>query len=616
MIEKIRSSLLSNDKPQDKNVMWIDTSNPESFTLKLFRNGDWKPLHVVGTTRDMIERELTGYVTSHYHSYDKIINKPTTLTGYGITDCFNKTEIESLLNKKVTKVSGKSLSTNDFTNEDKSKLTNLENYDDTQIRELIAGKANLQHQHTVSDITDFPELYYDATTFFTSKIYPSDKYEELLEAVKAKKTVYAIIDEEGYISYVFFMSSTNSDGLSSRVLLTTMFADGGYLYMNTFVLQQSGMTTLRENITGKANKAATLAGYGITDAYTKKEVDAEVKELINTKANDADLAKVAKTGKYSDLIDEPIAQSSQIPTGNEPLWINPDEDVEEVEVYNRSQVDALLNTKQNKLTLTVKDNGNIVIGNLQGQTKEFMPATPSGDPMHYAYEAAGAVYNNTGADIVKSTPWANIVDDDADKTVVHKAGYWYLNGLGNITNEQMRRIFVGTNNLLDSASNYISLLAGLNIRTNIYNRNPSVHYTRNITNWSLFANQKQLEVIYLGLNDTYLPKPTNMGAIVRGCKNVFIIFCVFDCVNTTNFGAIADSAISLKYMWLKNIKQSINLQYCSQFANCCILYMIQNEAATSAITITLHADAYARAMANADILVALETHPNVSLASA
>lgn len=274
MIKKIWCSLLSNDKPQDKNVIWIDTSNSESFTLKLFRNGDWKPLHVVGTTRDMIERELTGYVTSHYHSYDRIINKPTTLTGYGITDCFNKTEIESLLNNKVTKVSGKSLSTNDFTNEDKSKLTNLKNYDDTQVRKLIAGKANLQHQHTVADITDFPKLYYDATAFFTSKIYPSDKYKELLEAVKAKKTIYAIIDEEGYISYVFFMSSTNSDGLSSRVLLTTMFADSGYLYMNTFVLQQSGMTTLRENITGKANKATTLAGYGIEDAYTKSEVDA------------------------------------------------------------------------------------------------------------------------------------------------------------------------------------------------------------------------------------------------------------------------------------------------------------------------------------------------------
>lgn len=186
---------------------------------------------------------------------------------------------------KVDKVTGKGLSSNDYTDADKLKLTGLENYDDTQIRELIAGKANLQHQHTVADITDFPELYYDATAFFTSGAYPSDKYEELLEAVKAKKTVYATIDEEGYVSYVFFMSSANSDGSSSRVLLTTIFADGSNLYINTFVLQQSGMTPLQESITGKADKATTLAGYGIGDAYTKSEVDAAISSAITTTLN-------------------------------------------------------------------------------------------------------------------------------------------------------------------------------------------------------------------------------------------------------------------------------------------------------------------------------------------
>ena len=154
-----------------------------------------------------------------------------------------------------------------------------------RVAELEEGKANIQHQHTVADITDFPELYYDATAFFTSGAYPSDKYEELLEAVKAKRTVYATVDEAGHISYVFFMSSANSDGSSSRVLLTTIFADGSYLYLNTFVLQQSGMTPLQESITGKADKATTLAGYGIGDAYTKSEVDAAISSAITTTLN-------------------------------------------------------------------------------------------------------------------------------------------------------------------------------------------------------------------------------------------------------------------------------------------------------------------------------------------
>ena len=166
-----------------------------------------------------------------------------------------------------------------------SALTDTDGGYGQRVVELEKGKANIQHQHTVADITNFPELYYDATAFFTSGAYPSDKYEELLEAVKAKRTVYATINEAGYTSYVFFVSSANSDGSSSRVLLTTIFADGSYLYLNTFVLSPSGMTRMQENITGKANKATTLAGYGIGDAYTKSEVDAAISSAITTTLN-------------------------------------------------------------------------------------------------------------------------------------------------------------------------------------------------------------------------------------------------------------------------------------------------------------------------------------------
>ena len=149
------------------------------------------------------------------------------------------------------------------------------------------------------------------------------------------------------------------------------------------------------------------------------------------------------------------------------LWLNPSEDEETDVTYNRSQIDTMVGAKQDALTLTVKDNGNIVLSNIQGQSKEFMPATPSGDPMHYAYEAAGAEYNDTGADIIKTTPWADLADDDADKTVVHKAGYWYLNGLGDITTEQIRNIYNTTINFGISPS-MGEALKGASARTNFF----------------------------------------------------------------------------------------------------------------------------------------------------
>ena len=52
-------------------------------------------------------------------------------------DYATNTELNSGLANKVDKVTGKGLSTNDYTNEEKQKLSTLENYDDTEVRELI-----------------------------------------------------------------------------------------------------------------------------------------------------------------------------------------------------------------------------------------------------------------------------------------------------------------------------------------------------------------------------------------------------------------------------------------------------------------------------------------------
>ena len=43
-------------------------------------------------------------------------------------------------------------------------------------------------------------------------------------------------------------------------------------------------------------------------------------------------------------------ESPNQPTGGESVWVNPDEDPEEVEVYNRSQVDALHQSIVNSIT--------------------------------------------------------------------------------------------------------------------------------------------------------------------------------------------------------------------------------------------------------------------------
>ena len=267
-----------------------------------------------------------------------------------------------------------------------------------------------------------------------------------------------------------------------------------------------------------------------------------------------------------------------------------------------------IDNKQEALTLTVKDNGNIVLANIQGQSKEFMPATPSGDPMHYAYVAAGAEYNDTGADIVKTAPWADLADDDADKTVVHKAGYWYLNGLGDITNQQMRDIYSYINCF---ASSYDMSEAFYNtkIRTNINLYQMKGAYGRinlvssflgssiEVANFNSYINVKDIRYAFMESKIKYI-----IGCLLIGK----------DLQSTSAF----TKSNQLKILQIKGLASSLSFINSLLLSVKSVLYMINNEKATSPITITLHANVYNKCMANADILAALQAHTNVSLASA
>ena len=272
-----------------------------------------------------------------------------------------------------------------------------------------------------------------------------------------------------------------------------------------------------------------------------------------------------------------------------------------------AELQTQINSKQEALTLTVKDNGNIVLANIQGQSKEFMPATPSGDPMHYAYVAAGAIYNDTGADIVKTAPWADLADDDADKTVVHKAGYWYLNGLGDITNTQMRNIYLYVNSFVSYS--ILEAFYASKIRTNFNLSNTRGDF--GIVSCTAAFTRSMIEVLYCGF---YI----NIGHTQFFLANTPIKYVIG--MIRFNKGFDNNNAFknckNLCCISLARLSKSISLSDSPLLSTKSVLYAVNNEEATSPITITLHADVYNRCMANADILAALEQHTNVSLASA
>ena len=108
---------------------------------------------------------------------------------------------------------------------------------------------------------------------------------------------------------------------------------------------------------------------------------------------------------------------------------------------------------------------------------------------------------------------------------------------------------------------------------------------------------------------------TYASYLFRGC-NALISTPIINFKSISIASSMFHLCYSLRETKCKNL--SINLGFNSSplLSKESLLYLINNEAATEAITITLHAIAYQRLAEDADVVAALANHPLISLASA
>ena len=84
--------------------------------------------------------EIYGEALSYYEVLSKLLDKTNEL----------RDDITNLKNNKVNKVDGKGLSTNDFTNEEKEKLSGLSNYDDSQLKSDLVNKVDFSKSQNLT----------------------------------------------------------------------------------------------------------------------------------------------------------------------------------------------------------------------------------------------------------------------------------------------------------------------------------------------------------------------------------------------------------------------------------------------------------------------------------
>lgn len=211
-----------------------------------------------------------------------------------------------------------------------------------------------------------------------------------------------------------------------------------------------------------------------------------------------------------------------------------------------------------------------------------MANTPSGDPMHYMYEQAGAVWNA-------------------------ETGYWELNTLTDLTTAEMRQIYAeahlskGYEGIQGFWNNIVS-------RTNISNTITVAGASYRFA----FTNAKALQVARLSLTNSTI---IDLYECFNNCTSLKQVFGKISLLATSVSNAFR-GCISLETVLIENLKVNISFADSPNFSVESGAYIINHNIATNTITITVHHDAYVRFMADPTIQEALEAHPNVTLADA
>jgi surface protein len=103
-----------------------------------------------------------------------------------------------------------------------------------------------------------------------------------------------------------------------------------------------------------------------------------------------------------------------------------------------------------------------------------------------------------------------------------------------------------------------------------------------------------------------------MSGMFQSCYSLTAI-PLLDTSSVTNMSNMFKSCYSLTTANLKGVALAYQLDKSALLSKESLLYLINNEAATSAITIKLASYAYDRWATDTDIVAALANHPNISI---
>ena len=134
------------------------------------------------------------------------------------------------------------------------------------------------------------------------------------------------------------------------------------------------------------------------------------------------------------------------------------------------------------------------------------------------------------------------------------------------------------------------------------------YYQENGVNWN-----EEDDQYHLVSDDNKALYGVLTASNISSYKDRIVYLPKIDTSRVTSMNNMFNNCYSLTTANLKNVKLSCQLNNSALLSKESLLYLINNEAATSAITIKLASYAYDRWATDTDIVAALANHPNISI---
>lgn len=204
---------------------------------------------------------------------------------------------------------------------------------------------------------------------------------------------------------------------------------------------------------------------------------------------------------------------------------------------------------------------------IDAKLSERVPSTPSGSPLHYLFVEAGAVWNSSS----KS---------------------WTVGSVTGISNSVMTKIYSLSHNVLNN-SNWDSALYKVDIPVNLPPRKTPNQFTNtiNVTAHSTFTWSK-FKIIYLCPESMFV-RFSNCTYLFYGCKQLVTIVGDVTFENVTHNHAFTYCE-SLQNVRFEQLRYNVDLKDSPLLTLESFQYLVENATNTSAITVTVHADVYAK----------------------